>query len=178
MRELPRAGVLLIFVCILQRGCVMVDIKDVEGIVEDYLSGKPGYYLLSASVKGDNLVTVIVDHDETPVDFDTIVDLTRYLEERMDREREDFELEVSSAGLTSPLESPRRYRKFLGKSLEVVLKSGQKEEGTLLEVDEEGFRLEVVRMVKPEGARRKRPTPEVLDLKYEEVKKATYQIDF
>lgn len=139
-----------------------------------FIAEHEGFFLVKAEVKGANRIEVEVDHDTEPVDIDTIVALTKHIEAGLDREKEDFELEVSSAGLTTPLVGVRRYRKFIGKELEVLLKKGVKEKGVLVSADEEGFVLEVIRMEKPEGARRKQQVVHQLPLKYEEVKQATY----
>ena len=139
-----------------------------------FIAEHEGFFLVKAEVKGANRIEVEVDHDSEPVDIDTIVALTKHIEAGLDREKEDFELEVSSTGLTTPLVGVRRYRKFIGKELEVLLKKGVKEKGVLVSADEEGFVLEVIRMEKPEGARRKQQVVHQLPLKYEEVKQATY----
>lgn len=139
-----------------------------------FIAEHEGFFLVKAEVKGANRIEVEVDHDSKPVDIDTIVALTKHIEAGLDREKEDFELEVSSAGLTTPLVGVRRYRKFIGKELEVLLKKGVKEKGVLVSADGEGFVLEVIRMEKPEGARRKQQVVHQLPLKYEEVKQATY----
>lgn len=139
-----------------------------------FIAEHEGFFLVKAEVKGANRIEVEVDHDSEPVDIDTIVALTKHIEAGLDREKEDFELEVSSAGLTTPLVGVRRYQKFIGKELEVLLKKGVKEKGVLVSADEEGFVLEVIRMEKPEGARRKQQVVHQLPLKYEEVKQATY----
>ena len=152
----------------------MIEIRDIETLVASFIAEHEGFFLVKAEVKGANRIEVDVDHDSDPVDIDTIVALTKHIEAGLDREKEDFELEVSSAGLTTPLVGVRRYRKFIGKELEVLLKKGVKEKGVLVSADEEGFVLEVIRMEKPEGARRKQQVVHQLPLKYEEVKQATY----
>lgn len=152
----------------------MIEIRDIETLVASFIAEHEGFFLVKAEVKGANRIEVEVDHDSEPVDIDTIVALTKHIEAGLDREMEDFELEVSSAGLTTPLVGVRRYRKFIGKELEVLLKKGVKEKGVLVSADEEGFVLEVIRMEKPEGARRKQQVVHQLPLKYEEVKQATY----
>lgn len=152
----------------------MIEVKDIEQAVEDFIAEREGFFLVRAEVKGANNISVEIDHDSEPIDIETIVALTRYIEERFDRDQEDYELEVSSAGLTTPLESPRRYRKFVGRELEVLLKSGIKEVGVLEQADEEGFVLAVVRKEKPEGERRKRDVEHKLSIAYDEVKRATY----
>lgn len=152
----------------------MIEIRDIETLVASFIAEHEGFFLVKAEVKGANRIEVEVDHDSEPVDIDTIVALTKHIEAGLDREKEDFELEVSSAGLTTPLVGVRRYRKFIGKELEVLLKKGVKEKGVLVSADEEGFVLEVIRMEKPEGARQKQQVVHQLPLKYEEVKQATY----
>lgn len=154
----------------------MVEVKDVEQAVVVFLEQHEGYFLVRAEVKANNRIEVEVDHDTDPVDIDTIVALTRHIEASLDREQEDLELEVSSAGLTTPLEGVRRYRKFVGRELEVLLKRGVKEVGLLECADEEGFVLVVTRMERPEGERRKRPIEHRLELKYDEIKKAVYNL--
>lgn len=152
----------------------MIERKDIEEIVAKFIASHVGYFLVRAEVKGANKIEVEVDHDTNPVDIDTIVALTKHIESSLNRDEEDFDLEVSSAGLTTPLEGVRRYRKFIGKELEVLLKSGIKEVGLLKGVTDEGFTLCVTRMEKPEGERRKREVEHELSIKYDEVKRATY----
>lgn len=156
----------------------MIEIKAVEEAVEQYIEGREGFFLVHAEVKGGNQIFVEIDHDKEPIDIDTIVALTKHIEAQLDREKEDFELEVSSAGLTTPLVGVRRYRKFIGQELEVLLKSGVKETGVLEDASEEGFKLVVTRMEKPEGERRKRAIEHTLNISYEDVKRATYLIRF
>lgn len=154
----------------------MVEVKDIEQAVATFAEQHEGYFLVRAEVKGGNRIEVEVDHDTDPVDIDTIVTLSRHIEASLDRDKEDFELEVSSAGLTTPLEGVRRYRKFVGRELEVLLRRGVKEVGLLERADEEGFVLVVTRMERPEGERRKRAIEHRMELKYDDVKKAVYNL--
>lgn len=171
MRGLSRAVFSSLYICI-----GMIEVKDIEQAVATFAEQHEGYFLVRAEVKSNNRIEVEVDHDTAPVDIDTIVALSRHIEVSLDREKEDFELEVSSAGLTTPLEGVRRYRKFVGRELEVLLKSGVKEVGLLECANEEGFVLVATRMERPEGERRRRPVEHRMELKYEEVKKAVYNL--
>ena len=89
-----------------------------------------------------------------------------------------FELTVSSFGLTSPFKTERQYKKYEGKEVEVLSKKGIKLSGTILTSDSEGFTLEVVKMVKPEGAKRKVETKEEITFNYDEIKYTKYKIRF
>lgn len=80
----------------------MIDKARIESIIEVFMAGREGLYLLRAEVKGANRIEVEIDHDHEPIGIDLIVELTKFIEERLNRDEEDFDLEVSSAGLTSP----------------------------------------------------------------------------
>ncbi len=97
-------------------------------------------FLIDVTVSRDNQIVITLDNDET-IDIDECAALSRYIDERMDREVEDFELEVGSAGLTSPLKTLRQYAKFEGEEMEVLMRDGRKLKGILGEADEEGFEL-------------------------------------
>lgn len=152
----------------------MIKLEDLEQAIGAFTEGDEGLFVTRTEIGGGNKIVVEVDHDTKPLDIDTIVALTRHLEDRLGEDLGDYELEVSSAGLTSPLVGVRRYRKFVGKELEVLLSSGVKEVGVLKEATDDGFVLEVIRMEKPEGERRKRPVAHELSISYDEVKRATY----
>ncbi len=156
----------------------MIEVNVVREVVEAFIEGHEGFFIVSVDVAAGNKITVEIDHDEHGVDIDTCIALNRFIESKIDREVEDYELEVSSAGITSPLRSLRQYKKYIGRELEVLLKSGVKELGVLKSVDEEAFVLTVVRMVLPEGGRRKKPEEQDLTIRHEEVKKAVYNIRF
>lgn len=150
--------------------------QDLRELVEHYFGDREGYYISRLVQKPGGVVELDIDHDVEPVSMECIVELTRYLREQLGEALDDTDLTVSSAGLTSPLEEPRRFRKFVGKPLEVLLKMGVKESGTLKSASEEGIVLEVIRMIKPEDKRRKVPTPVELQIRYDEIKQAVYDL--
>ncbi len=106
----------------------MIDKELIGGIVEKALEGTDNF-LVEVKVTPDNSVTVEID-SMTGVDIDTCARLTREIESQVDREVEDYELEVGSAGLTSPLKVRRQYEKNIGNELEVLTKDGRKLTGT------------------------------------------------
>lgn len=153
-----------------------VEEQDLRGLVDQYFRDREGYYISQLTRKPGGSVELDIDHDTDPVSMDTIVALTRYLRDTLGEALDDTDLTVSSAGLTGPLTEPRRYRKFVDKPLEVLLKMGVKEHGILKSVTDDGIELEVTRMIKPEGKRRKVPTPVILEIKYDEIKHAAYDL--
>ena len=118
-----------------------------------------------------------IDNDDA-VSIDDCVELSRYIEEHLDRDAEDFELEVGSAGITSPFKVLRQYKKNIGNEVEVLTKNGVKLSGLLKSANEEGFVVTVTKQVKPEGAKRKVTIEEDLPYTYNEIKYTKYLIRF
>ena len=154
----------------------MIEKNLLTDLVEAYLKDSPNY-LVDLSVGTDNVIIIEIDNDQG-VDIDDCVALSRHLESNLDREKEDFELTVTSAGLTSPFKTLRQYRKYEGREVEVLSRKGQKVTGRLKSSDENGFLLTVTKKVKPEGAKRKTEVEEDLRFTFDEVKYTKYLIRF
>lgn len=148
----------------------------VNQIVEDFIVGK-NHYLVDLKVTPDNRISVEIDSFKG-VSIDVCIDLNKYIESRLDREIEDYELEVSSAGLTEPFKVLKQYQKNIGNEVEVLTKTGLKYNGILVQVDDNGIDLEIEKMEKPEGAKRKILISEMLTFPYEEIKTTKYIIRF
>jgi ribosome maturation factor RimP len=110
------------------------------------------------------------------VNIDECVELSHFIDEHLDRDVEDFELEVGSAGLTSPLKCLRQYRKYEGEPVVVQTRSGEKLKGTLGKADEQGFEVTVTRRVKPEGSKKKVDVTETLRLEFAAVNSVCYDL--
>ncbi len=148
----------------------------VSEIAEAYLKDSSNY-LVDVSVGTDNAVTVEIDNDNG-VNIDDCVALSRHIESQFNRDLEDFELTVTSAGLTSPFKTLRQYKKYEGKEIEVLSKNGQKLSGVLKSSNDEGFTVTITKMVKTEGAKRKTEVQEDLFFNYNDVKYTKYLIRF
>lgn len=162
--------------CFVRSTVEMIDQNELKRVIEPLLE-KENLFLVEVSVSPDNRVVVTLDGDKG-VSIDSCVNISRAIESAFDRDKEDFELEVTSAGLGQPLKLPRQYQKYLGKELEVVLKSGEKLTGTLQNADESGFTLSVTRKVAVEGKKKPQPVTQQLDLLYSNVKTAKVVIKF
>lgn len=154
----------------------MIEKSVVKQLVEEQLASSENY-LVDVIVRLDNSIVVEIDSDEA-VDIDDCAELSRYIEEHLDRDVEDYELEVGSAGITSPFKVLRQYLKNVGNEVEVLLRNGVKLTGTLKAADEEGIVLTVEKQVKPEGAKRKITVQEDLSYKYDEIKYTKYLLRF
>jgi ribosome maturation factor RimP len=150
--------------------------EEIKIIAEEFLKDSSDY-LVDVTVSPGGTITVEIDNDNG-VNIDNCVELSRHIESRLDRDAEDFELTVTSAGLTSPLKTPRQYRKYEGKEVEVLTRKGEKLKGTLKASTGETFTIEVTKMVKLEGAKRKTAVTEEQTLSYDEIKHTKYVIKF
>lgn len=114
------------------------------------LEAHPSLFLIDFTVGGDNNIKVILDGD-AGVNLQDCMDISRAIEHNLDREEEDFSLEVTSAGATSPLQLPRQYNKNIGRKLKVRT-SAEELEGTLTQTSENSITLEwKAREPKPVG---------------------------
>jgi ribosome maturation factor RimP len=112
----------------------------VKELLEAGLQEDESLFLIDFTITPDNRIKVIIDGDHG-VTVDDCIKISRAIEHNLDREEEDFSLEVASAGATSPLVLPRQYGKNIGRKLEVVTDEGSFE-GNLTQVDENNIVLE------------------------------------
>lgn len=154
----------------------MID-KDLVGkLVAQWLEGKE-YFLTDLTVSPDSRIVVEIDHEEG-VWIDDCVELSRFIEGNLNREEEDFELEVGSAGIGQPFKVHRQYEIHQGDEVEVLTLSGGKFKGVLGDVDESGFSLTFQEKVKEEGMKRPKLVEREARFSFSEVKQTKCQIDF
>lgn len=155
----------------------MIDKDLLTRTVTDALSGTDNF-LVDVTVTPSNEITVEID-SPAGVDIDTCAALTRRIEEVFDRDTEDYQLEVGSAGLTSPFKVRGQYLKNIGNEVEVLTRDGRKVKGVLTTVGDDGrFTVAVPTRVKPEGA--KRPVVTDVDHTFDpaDCKSVKYVINF
>lgn len=154
----------------------MIEKGAVSKIVEEWLQGKD-YFLVDVNVSKDNKIVVEIDHAEG-VWIEDCVELSRFIESKMDREEEDFELEVGSAGIGQPFKVLQQYHIHVGCEVEVLTKGGEKITGVLKEADEDKFVVAVERKVRLEGAKRPKTVEEDMMFTYDNIKYTKYLISF
>ena len=115
--------------------------KKVEDLLTLALEEYSNIFLVELKISADKSIRVTLDGDEE-VKVKDCINISRAIEGELDREEEDFSLEVASAGVGSPLKFPRQYFKNMGRKLEVVSKEGLKYEGALTKVSEDYIELE------------------------------------
>ena len=152
----------------------MIDKKLVESVVNEWLQDKD-YFLVDATVSADNCIVVTIDHAEG-VWIEDCAELSRFIESRLNRDEEDFELEVGSAGLGQPFRVRRQWEIHVGEPVETQTRDGHKYQGTLVEVTDDGFTMEVEKKVKPEGAKRAHKELVAMNFTYHEIAYTKYLI--
>ena len=118
----------------------MIEKQTIKGLVEEFMKGT-GLFLVAVKVSGPNRITVLADKNEG-ITIDECAAIHKHIEKNLDREVEDFELQVSSPGLDLPFGVIEQYLKNEGKKVEVVDNEGSKYAGKLKNVTEGGFELE------------------------------------
>jgi len=154
----------------------MIDKNVVKNIVEQWLADKD-YFLVDIEISPDDKIVVEIDHADG-VWIEDCVALSKYIEDRLNRDEEDYELEVGSAGLGQPFKVKEQYSCFVGKEVEVLDENSKKTRGILKSVDGNDFVVTVNEKVKVEG--KKRPQKRDVDYTFQmdKVKYTKYLINF
>ena len=154
----------------------MIDKNAVKQLVDTWLEGKD-YFLTDLTISTDDRIVVEIDHKDG-VWIEDCVALSRFIEDGLNRDEEDFELEVGSAGIGQPFKVHKQYEIHQGDTVEVLTAEGTKLIGTLADVHPESFTVTVTEKVKEEG--KKRPVMKERDvvLNFADVKWTKYYIDF
>jgi len=124
----------------------MIEKQQIQGLVEQFIEGT-GMFLVSVKVSSANRITVLADRNEG-ITIDDCASIHRHIEMNLDREKEDFELQVSSPGLDAPFTVIEQYYKNEGRKVEVVDNEGIKTTGLLKNITTGGFELEAEVKVK------------------------------
>ena len=154
----------------------MIDKNVVKEIVGQWLVGKE-YFLVDVEVSNDDRIVVEIDHADG-VWIDDCVELSKFVEEHLSRDEQDYELEVGSAGLGQPFKVEQQYVNHVGDQVEVITADGQKIVGILKQVDGRKFIVTTEEKQIPEG--KKRPVKVDVDRTFsmDEVKSTKYLLAF
>ena len=139
----------------------MIDKEQVATLCEEALAGTDRF-LVEVKVKPSNVIEVYIDSD-TAVNIDHCAELSRFVNEKLDRDVEDYELSVLSWGLSGALKMDRQLQKYVGKDVEVKTKEMGKMQGKLVGFDAEKVEI----MPAPKKASNKKPAEEPVNLFFE-----------
>ncbi|MAY22543.1 MAG: ribosome assembly cofactor RimP [Flavobacteriaceae bacterium] len=150
--------------------------EKVTELLQKALEENPSLFLISLTVTNQNQITVVIDGDKG-VSVEDCMTISRAIEHNLDREEEDFSLEVLSAGVSEPLSSIRQYKKNVGRDLKVRT-SEENIEATLADANEETITLKwKVREPKPVGKGKHTVHKEAV-IEYKDIVEAKVMIKF
>lgn len=149
----------------------------VKKLLDEALKERPSLFLIDLNISPANQIIITLDGDNG-VSMQDCVDVSRAIENNIDRETYDFSLEVTTAGATAPIQMIRQYPKNIGRELEVKTVDGQKITARLESVDDEGITLKwEAREPKPIGKGNHTVQKEAV-IKYSNIKEAKAVITF
>ena len=134
------------------------EVKMNESEVKDALQSEivaRGCFLVDVTVSKDNDIVVTIESEIAKVELDDCVALSRYFESQFDREKEDYSLTMTSAGLDQPFKVLKQFLKAVGTKVEVQLKGGKKMVAVLEAADAEGITLRYSQKEAVEGKKKK-----------------------
>ncbi|MCM1177278.1 MAG: ribosome assembly cofactor RimP [Bacteroidales bacterium] len=129
-------------------------ISEIRDAMEDAIVAR-NCFIVEIKISKDNEIGLTVESVDGQVDLDDCVALSRIFEEKFDREKEDYELTVSSAGLDQPFKVSRQYTKAIGTMVEVMLKGGKRLIAELTGADEDGIQLKYTSLEAAQGKKKK-----------------------
>ena len=153
----------------------MLDETRIGKIVEEVLGEQD--FLVNVRINKSNVVQVFVDSYEG-LSINRCAEISRHLESRLDRDSEDFELQVSSPGLTENFRVREQYLKNRGREVEVVTKNELKFTGILKNIENDFILLEVSSREKVEGKKKKQLVTREHQVGFEDIKSAKVVISF
>jgi len=158
----------------------MIDKKTILKLAEERIEElNLGIYIVELKIGTGNQIFLELDKEVGSIAIEECMSVSRNIEHNLDREIEDFSLEVSSAGLDQPLRALKQFKKNIGREVKVVTnQNGQKFQGILKTADEEQISVEVKEKRNVEGRKTKVWITEEIPFKYNDVKEVKLIISF
>ena len=126
---------------------IMISKERIVDLAQSFLEGSTNY-LIEVKVSSTNKILVFIENDVN-VSIQDCIQLSKHIEHSLDRELEDFELEVSSPGIDQPFRNIRQYYKYCGKEVDVLLRNGEKIKGVLEKVEDTKIEIKPFASKKP-----------------------------
>lgn len=149
----------------------------VQNSVDLALSQREHLFLIDLTINENNKINVVLDGD-FGVNLQDCIDVSRAVENGLDREEQDFSLEVASAGVSSPLKLVRQFKKNIGRTLKVKTTTSEEVEAKLTAADDVKITLEWQAREPKKIGKGKETVEKKLELPYENIKEAIVIISF
>jgi ribosome maturation factor RimP len=153
-----------------------MEIEQIRSLITPVLEEIGGYVVLLRVTPGGQVAL----HADTltGIKLEELTRLSRAIESGLDREVEDFSLEVSSPGMDQPLRVPMQYIRHRGKTVKVIYPDGKELVGILTQSDDSGFEVETTaRVPKPIG-KGKITVTEKHPVLFDEIKETRLELSF
>jgi ribosome maturation factor RimP len=154
----------------------MIQVEKIRQLADSKLVGTSNF-IVEIAVKQGNKITVLLDNDNG-VSIGDCVAMSRHIESGLDRETEDFELNVMSPGLTEPFKILRQYQKNIGKQVDIKTKEGKKLTGKLISATENAIQIETRTKEKVEEKKGKQLIINNIELTFNQIKETKIVISF
>ncbi len=154
----------------------MITREEIIGIIEGLVTQKEAF-IVEVKVSASNHVIVEIDSVKG-ITIDDCAEISKIIEKEVNRDIEDYELEVSSAGLSSEFKVIQQYYKNIGNEVEVIVKGGKKITGLLKIVNENGFLIVTTKTERVEGKKKRQLVVEETPLSFAEVKSTRLVVHF
>ena len=154
----------------------MITTTQITDLVNEAIAGTD-IYLVDVKVTADNKITLYLDNS-TRITIDECAKVSKFVEEKLNRDVEDFELTVSSPGLDEPFKHLLQYKKRIGSQVAVVTKEGLKVVGKLNAVDESGIVIEQKGKEKVEGKKGRQVVISNVNLMFNQIKETKLVLSF
>jgi ribosome maturation factor RimP len=150
--------------------------EKVSELLSEGLKEKPSVFLIDLTITDAMKIIVSLDGDNG-VTLQDCIDISRAIEHNLDREEQDFSLEVASVGVGSPLKMVRQYKKNIGRMLIVKL-AAQTIEAKLVDANEEFIILAWEAREPKKIGKGKETVEKRQEIPYSDIKEAVVTVTF
>lgn len=154
----------------------MIKKQTIIDLIESHFEGTDKF-IVDIKVLAGNKIEVYIDAPNHIVIADCVA-LSRFIEENLDREKEDYELQVSSPGATESFKVLPQYKKYIGTKVSVKTTEGVKHEGILMSANENEFVIEETRREKKAVGKGNHTVTENITLTYKQTKETKSVLPF
>jgi ribosome maturation factor RimP len=156
----------------------MIKKDTILALINEKLEENESFYLVDLKISATNKIYLEIDHKTEPISINDCISFSRQVEHNLDREEEDFELEVTSPGLSVGFKVHQQYLKNLGKEVKVTLNNSKSVQGILEDVKDEEIMISFETKEKIEGKKKKLKVQHEQVIPFEEIKETKIIVKF
>ncbi len=151
--------------------------ETVKVLLDEALSQKPSMFLIDLVVTEDNKISITLD-DDNGVNLQDCIVISRAIEHELDKDELEYSIDVASAGVSTPLNLIRQYKKNVSRNLRVTTNELEKIEAKLVAADDEKITLEWQSREPKKIGKGKETVNNKKEIAYTEIKEAIVLISF